>query len=268
MTIFSVIFVVLSLVLTVLRTILTLCAIEPDTGFYGGMPALVLVQNVLFVFSAVGLAAWVLWRVPKNGKVCPGRFVKPMALLLGAGGLLGCLSGLIGLWTGLLAFTQGSEEVTLIGLMARVLAVPGALGLLAMSVPLFRTGQYRWGLWGSALASVWMTVEAVACFMAYPTIANISDQTLEVAALCMGALFWLAHTRAVAQEKTLACVPRQAKLWGLFFGLFAVPLSIAQFCGLLTGQVCAVHMSPLRQGMLLFLGCYAALWSLSLRMEK
>lgn len=268
MTIFSVVFVVLSLVLTVLRTVLTLCAIEPDTGFYGGMPALVLVQNALFVLSAAGLAIWVIWRVPKSGKAYPGRFVKPMALLLGAGGILGGLSGLMGLWTDLLAFTQGSEEVTIIGLAARVLAVPGALGLLVMSVPLFREGKYRRGLWGSALAAIWMTVEAVACFMAYPTIANISDQTLEVAALCMGALFWLAHTRVVAQEEALACVPRQAKLWGLLFGLFAVPLSIAQFCGLLAGRVCAVHMSPLRQGTLLLLGCYAALWSLSLRTDK
>ncbi len=268
MNIFSVVFVVFSLVLTVLRTVLTLCAIEPDTGFYGGMSALVQIQNVLFVLAAALLAVWVYWCVPKNSKVRPGRFVKLPALLLGAGGLLGGLSGLLGLWTELLAFTQGSQEVTLIGLAARVLAVPGALGLLAMAVPLFRAGQYRWGLWGSALAAIWMTVEAVACFMAYPTIANISDQTLEVTALCMGALFWLAHTRAVAQEKTLSCMPRQAKLWGPLFGLFAVPLSIAQLCGLLAGKVSAVHMGPLRQGMLLFLGCYAALWSLSLRAEK
>lgn len=258
MSIISIVFLVFCLALSVLRSVLAVNVIEPDTGFYAEMSGAVLAQNALFLIGIAALIVLVLC-TRRGCTMRLDRFSRPLSvLLIGAAVLLG-IFGSVQLWNDLLAFTQGDSSVTFFGVIARMLAIPAACAMLVIAVPLLRFGGYRHSMGASAVISLWITANAARCFTMSSTIASVSDQMLEVTALCMGGLFWLAHARITALEQ-FGSSPRMARLWGLLFALIAVPLCVSQICGTLLVGGAAVYMSLPEQIMLLLLGLYAALW--------
>lgn len=261
MTLLGILFILLTVLESAARSVLGLFAIAPDTGFYTGMGGLVLAHNLLYLVGAAVLALLIL--LPREEPSLPEYPGRTLPMLLAATGLVLCVGSFVSFFGDLYDFTAGGDTH-----FGRVVAGPFAiiaavamfyLGLRALH------GEYRMNIWGASMPALWMAVQAVGRFMEYKTIASISDQTLEVVTLCVGALFWLAHARVVSPQGGLPA--RKAKFWALLFSLFSVSLCVGQAVATLAGRQISVQMPLISIAGFLLMGVYAALFAGELKKE-
>lgn len=265
MTILSWVFILMTAAVGAVRTVVELTMVEADTGFYSSQNGWVFAQNLLYI-AAVALPALLLIRSPRRFSLHFWARSRILGAVLCAAGITLGVSGMGSLGTDSMAFSRGVAGQSLLLLIAKAAGVAAAAFMIFSGIRLFASGDYRWGLWSGGVCALWMTADVIAHFMAYPTIANISDQMLEVVTLCMGALFWLSHARMVSEDG-METSARGAKLRALLFALFALTTGASQLIAALGTGGAQVLMDIPRQILFILLGVYAAVWSGAVKLE-
>ena len=247
----------LIVLLSVLRIALQLMAIDPGTGFYMGCPQGVLIQNLLFI---AGLLLFILLTGGKRFWQASKGQEKVMGFLLCAGGIaLGASSlwELAGFMLDLFSWGGGLRPTLAI---SRLLALASSGTLIYAGAGLLSGGGFARSLAVYTLPALWAAIGAVDCFLSSPTIASISDQVLEVLALCMGAFFWLSHAR-FASGRGISFSSHRGRASGLLFALFVLPLSLGRMAALPAGSTGEPILFLGDLAALSLLGIYAFYWS-------
>lgn len=257
----TIIFIALAVLASAARILLKLTATDPVSGFYTGASALVWIHNALFVLGGAAMVVLVCRRARRPDiRRDPVRAQGVLCTALGA--VLGMASAL-GAMQGVLYFTQGSGTVRFMDCIAPVSGFVAAIAFVYMGITLLRAGRRPFSLWLAALPAMYLVVEAVTRFLQYPTIINIADQTLEVVALCLGALFFLAHARALSGHE-MASTKTLCAVWGVLFAFVTIPLCAGQAVFLIKYPYSPLNMSAGRLVSLALTALYAAVWSASL----
>lgn len=258
----TVIFAVLLIAQGVLRALVSLNGIDPATGFYEGHEVLILMQDALWV---TGIAAFLVWAAAQAGQVrwhFPGRWVRGIPLAVLGAALVICSA--VSLMRGLLRFTEGDASLTLGWLLAQALGLVSGLILSGASLRLCMGRKNGSGILPAAIPAVYMALLTVAQFLRYPTAYTISDQLLEICALCAGAFFFLAHARVLAGLRgKSACYARG---WGFCFSFLALPLCISQ--QLAAGARAGLMMDGISRLLLAVSALYAGVFSCGLLPEE
>jgi hypothetical protein len=258
-------FILFSAALCILRALLGLWAIDPATGFYEGYMPLVFLQNALLALGMAVFIVHALQAAGKNGRPLTAAWMQGLPLAA-AGSVLAVCSGVM-LMQELLRFTGGEEGSGLISLTAQAVGLVSGLAM-AVAAFRFRSGRERGcGLLTAAIPAVYMVLLTVARFLAYPTIAGISDQRWEVCALSMGALFFLYHARALSGMGETSALA-YARGWGLCFGLIGLPLCAAQQLTVMTGGRNSLLMPGPSRFSMGVLALYAVIFSCAIRPKQ
>ncbi len=215
----------------VLRALLKVLFVDLETGFYLGGSLLAWAFAGVLLLSAAGLL-WLGWRgKDESPAILKGnRALECAAVLLG---LVLLASGGFGL-SGVLAINPNAQMINqmprTLQLLEQLLGIAsGGVFLYLASVLL--SGAARSGTQGMlALVPVlWQTLNMVDRFFGFRQVSTASDQTLEVLFLVSATLFFLAHTRCVANIPLgrRACVTR-----GFLTALFGFPLCCGQLASI------------------------------------
>lgn len=258
----AVIFGLLLIAQCVLRTLVSLTGIDPATGFYEGQEALILAQNALWIAGPALFLTWAQAQADGLRWRLPGAWVRGIPLAVFSVALLVCSA--VQLMRGLLRFTEGDPSVSMGWLLAQVLGVVSGLIFGGASRQLCRGQKNGCGILPAAIPAVYMALLSVSRFLCYPTAYTISDQLLELCALCAGAFFLLAHARVMAgQRRKSLCYARG---WGFCFSFLALPLCLSQ--QLAAGARDGLMMDGISRLLLAVLALYAGVFSCTLLPAK
>ena len=224
------------LLLMGLRTLLKVLAIDTVTGFYNGAPLPGALFTGIFLLSAA-LIVWYALREPDTG----------MSALRGnrsleiAGAMLGLvLIAVSAVRLYALLTSPSGEEVNVLprGLrdLEHLLGI-GSGGVLLWLAASSVSGAERSEKNGCAalIIVLWQALFLIDRFISFRQAATVSDQLLETLFLLSALLFWLAHSRCMAD-----CQPsrRRVMLFGMLAILLGIPLAFAQAAALaILGEV-------------------------------
>lgn len=278
----------------ILRIVLKLTAIDPQTGFYEGGGALPPLFSILLGASVLALLllGFLLGRKARGAGISFGIPLRVLAFATGV--LLFC-------WTLLhwrdIAEVFSADMALPPKLLSCIFALLFRIVLPWISAYLFlriagfgpftisceyRTNEpvpvlpenvfdlegglrtLRMNGWLMLLPLVWEIGELLSSFMAYTAIRNVSDQMLTIVMLLLMAPFLLAHARilsGVGAEKGV----RQLLLFGPAFALLAIAVPGGMIAAALAGKTVALGLSPAAAVFYFVFGLYAAVLCLSLK---
>lgn len=254
----TILFIFLSAVLCILRALLSLRAIDPATGFYEGYALLIVLQNLLFIAGASAFLIWAALQRKSRWRF-PSAFVRGLPLAAAAAALTLCPA--VVLMGDLFRFTGGDSSVKLSGSLIQLMGIAAGLAMAGAAFRLCRGKKNGSGILPAALPALYMALIAIQRFLLYPTVASISDQLLEVCALCAGSLFFLSHARVLSGERGRAV--SLARGWGFCFPLIAFALCLGE--QLAAAARSGLIMDGVQRLLMVLLALYAAVFACTVR---
>ena len=264
-------FLAAAILCVLLRCALKFISIDPDTGYYEGYDALVLLFNLLLTVSTAALIVLpMLKRTSEIRCVCFGSAARLFSILSGAALLLfaaGRISASIA------EISSGSDASPLafrfstLGVFVFMGIVPALSGGILIAVGLRARGQSGAGGmngWLLLVLLVWQVAQLLVTFMDFTAVRHVSDQMLAVMSMVLGAPFFLAHGRVlsgIGHDKGV----RQLAAFGLPFALLSLTLSIPSIAASLAGRAFPFGLPLTGSVLYLCLGLYAASLGLSIQ---
>lgn len=248
----------------VMRALVKVLFVDLETGFYlpgGELPV------VLFVAPLVLGGLWLVWN-GWRGKDDRPAVLKGNRWLECAAALLG-LALLAGSGSGLLRVMAISPNAAMVNQMPRLLQmIEQLLGLASGGVFCYLalvllSGATRSGTQGmlALIPVLWQTLNMVDRFFGFRQVSTATDQTLEVLFSVCATLFFLAHTRCIANIPLSrpACVTR-----GLLTALFGLPLCAGQVASIAVLGSLGGGPDPMRLAVIFAVSLYAMVCAFSL----
>ena len=165
----TLLFMLLSAALCVLRALVSLWAVDPATGFYEGYASLIFAQDVLLI---TGVACFIIWAgmQAKSKWSFPNAWVRGLPLAV-AGAALTVCSGIL-LIRDLFRFTEVDSSAGLSGIAAQAFGIAAGLAMAGAAWRLCRKKKRGSGILPAALPALYMAFMAVSRFLSSPTIAS------------------------------------------------------------------------------------------------
>ena len=221
-------------VLIVLRCVLKILFISPETGFLDGAPLLPWSFRLLLCGFAV-VAVFTVLRTADIGISC----LRGNRVLEISGVLCAVMIFCVGV-LGLLALRNPDTSVNVLPrwlrVLCHVLALASGAVLVWLSVASLSGANHTETAGIAALVpAVWQALYLVNRFISFREVTTVSDHLLETLFWICALLFWMAHARCIA-----GTVPnrRRAVLFALLCALFGVPAAIGQLAALSVFGTC------------------------------